>query len=90
MVKIKLVNMETYPTMRVRKNIDLKRDTKQALSLQAVQNGMSLKSYIELMLDNLAEIEEDKILAMLSNVPEAQMALSGEELKEFESELKSW
>jgi formate dehydrogenase maturation protein FdhE len=82
--------MEAYPIMRVRKNIDLKRDTKHALSLQAVQSGMSLKSYIEVMLDNLAEMEEDKILAMLSNIPEAQTALSGEELKEFESELKSW
>jgi len=32
---------------------------------------MSLKSYIEKMLDVLAEMEEDKILAALSNIPEA-------------------
>jgi hypothetical protein len=51
---------------------------------------MSLKSYIETMLDGLAEMEEDKLLAILSNIPEAQMALSGEELEEFERELKSW
>ena len=76
--------------MRFRKNIDLKADTKQTLSLQAVQNGMNLKSYIELMLDHLADMEEDRVLAMLSNIPEAQTALSGEELKEFECELKSW
>ena len=82
--------MEVSHAVRFRKNIDLKRDTKQALSLQAVQNGMNLKSYIELMLDNLAEIEEDRILAILSNTPEAQTALSGEELIAFESELKSW
>jgi len=82
--------METIPVTRFRKNIDLKYDTKQTLSLQAVQNGMNLKSYIELMLDRLAEIEEDKILAMLSNIPDAQTALSGEELKAFEYELKSW
>jgi hypothetical protein len=45
---------------------------------------------IELMLDYLAEIEEDKILAMLSNIPDAQTTLSGEELIAFEYELKSW
>ena len=82
--------MELSPVVRFRKNIDLKRDTKQSLSLQAVQNGMNLKSYIELMLDHLAEMEEDRILAILSNIPEAQTALSGKELEEFESELKSW
>jgi hypothetical protein len=81
--------METIPVTRFRKNINLKYDTKQTLSLQAVLNGMNLKSYIELMLDRLAEIEEDKILAMLSNIPDAQTALSGEE-KAFEYELKSW
>ena len=82
--------MEASPTMRFRKNIDLKHDTKRTLSLQAVQNGMNLKAYIELILDNLAEMEEDKILAMLSNVPDAQVALSGEELTAFKRELKSW
>ena len=82
--------MEAVPIMRFRKNIDLKHDTKRALSLQAVQNGMNLKSYIELMLDYLAEMEEDKVLAMLSNIPEAQTALSGEALTAFERELKSW
>jgi macrodomain Ter protein organizer (MatP/YcbG family) len=82
--------MEAPAVMRFRKNIDLKYDTKQTLSLQAVQNGMNLKSYIELMLDRLAEIEEDRVLAMLSNISDAQMALSGEELTAFEYELKSW
>ena len=83
-------NIGTRPVAHFRKNIDLKVDTKQALSLQAVLHGMSLKSYIETMLDSLAEMEEDKILAALSNVPEAQTALSGKELEEFERELKSW
>ena len=81
-------NLKTKP--RFRKNIDLRRDTEQALSLQAIRHGMSLKSYIETMLDNLAEMEEDKILAALSNTPEAQTILYGEELEEFERELKSW
>ena len=84
------ITPKTTPVARFRKNIDLKADTKQSLSLQAVQNGMSLKSYIEIMLDSLAEIEEDKILAILSNVPETQTILSGKELEEFELELKSW
>ena len=75
---------------RFRKNIDLKVDTKQMLSSQAMHHGMSLKSYIETMLDAIAEMEEDKILATLSNIPEAQIALYGEELEEFEHELKSW
>ncbi|MDR0232725.1 MAG: hypothetical protein LBI82_11490 [Dysgonamonadaceae bacterium] len=83
-------NLKAKSVTRFRKNIDLKVDTKQALSLQAVQYGMSLKSYIETMLDRLAEMEEDKILAALSNIPEAQTALSGKELEEFERELKSW
>jgi len=82
--------MEAVSVMRFRKKIDLKHDIKQALSLQAIQNGMNLKSYIELLLDNFAEMEEDKVLAMLSNIPEAQTALSSEALTEFESELKSW
>ena len=51
---------------------------------------MSLKSFIEIMLDRLVEMEEDKILATLSNISEAQTVLSGEELEEFECELKSW
>jgi hypothetical protein len=42
------------------------------------------------MLNNLVETEEDKILATLSNTPEAQTVLSGEELIEFERELRSW
>jgi len=83
-------NLKPSPIKGIRKNIDLKCDTKQALSLQAVQYGMSLKAYIEIMLDNLAEMEEDRILAVLSNTPEAQTALSGEELSAFERELKSW
>jgi hypothetical protein len=84
------MNTATMSIPRLRKNIDLKSDTKHALSLQAVQYGMSLKSYIEIMLDNLSEMEEDRILAILSNIPDAQSPLSGEEHEEFERELKSW
>jgi len=51
---------------------------------------MSLKLHIETMVDNPAEMVEDKILATLSSTPEAQTALSGKELEEFERELKSW
>jgi hypothetical protein len=86
---MKTANSETSST-HFRENIDLKFDTKQILSLQAVQHGVSLKSYIEIMLDVLAEMEEDKILAALSTVPEAQIVLSGNELEEFEHELRSW
>lgn len=84
------ISLRTTQGSRFRKNIDLRADTKQTLSLQALQYGMSLKSYIEIMLDNLAEMEEDKILAVLSTVPETQTVLSGKELEDFEQELKSW
>ena len=84
------INPQTTSVERFRKNIDLKIDTKQALSFQAVQHGLSLKIYIEMMLDRLAEMEEDRILAVLSNVPEAQTVLSGKELEEFEREIMSW
>ena len=84
------ISPKTTPVARFRKNIDLRADTKQSLSLQAVQHGMSLKSYIEIMLDSLAEMEEDKILSALSNIPDTQTILSGKELEEFEYELKSW
>ena len=90
MINMESMIVKTTPVARFRKNIDLKTDTKQTLSLQAVQYGMNLKSYIELMLDRLAEMEEDKILAALSNLPEAQTVLSGNELEDFECELKSW
>jgi len=84
------INPQTAVIERFRKNIDLKIDTKQALSFQAIQQGMSLKVYIEMMLDRLAEMEEDRLLAVLSNVPDTQTVLSGEELEEFECEIKSW
>jgi macrodomain Ter protein organizer (MatP/YcbG family) len=84
---MKSTTLQFAPIERFRKNIDLKYDTKQALSLQAVQNGMSLKSYIELMLERIAEMEEDKVLSALSNIPETQIILSGQELEEFEHEL---
>ena len=87
---IEVTNFEPKPAVRFRKNIDLKIETKQTLSLQAVQCGMNLKAYIELMLERLAEMEEDKILAALSNVAEAQAVLSGPELVAFEHELRSW
>jgi len=87
---MKVEDLKTRTVTRLRKNIDLKMETKQTLSLQAVQYGMSLKSYIEIMLDHLAEMEEDKILAALSNIPEAQTALSGEELEAFDRELRTW
>ena len=87
---MRTINPTTSSVARFRKNIDLKIDTKHALSIQAIQHGMSLKSYIETMLEALAAMEEDRILAALSNIPEAQTALSGKELEEFECELKFW
>jgi formate dehydrogenase maturation protein FdhE len=84
------INPALKDVSRFRKNIDLKTETKHALSLQAVQYGMSLKVYIEKMLDSLAEMEEDKILAALSNIPDAQTILSDREREAFELELKSW
>jgi hypothetical protein len=69
-----------------RKLIDLKPETEKNLRLIAVNYGQNLKSYIESVLDELAN--EDELLIALSNVPEANEVLSESEKKTFINSLK--
>jgi hypothetical protein len=69
-----------------RKIIDLKPDTEKTLRLIAVNYGQNLKSYIESVLDELAN--EDEALIALANVPEANELLSNSEKTAFINSLK--
>lgn len=69
-----------------RKIIDLKPDTEKNLRLIAVNYGQNLKSYIESVLDELAN--EDEVLIALANVPEASELLSQSEKTAFINSLK--
>jgi hypothetical protein len=75
---------------KVRKNIDLNESITQTLSLQAVECNMSLKHYIEVMLERLSEMREDEILFALSQTANAQTPMNGEELNAFEKELAKY
>jgi len=67
--------------------IDLSVDTKRILSYRASQQGVSLKSFIELELDRIAEEEEDETLYELSMETEGE--LSNQEHEDFVKYLKS-
>lgn len=69
-----------------KKIIDLKPETEKNLRLIAVNYGQNLKSYIENVLDELAN--EDELLIALSNIPEANEVLSESEKKSFINSLK--
>lgn len=70
-----------------KKIIDLKPETEKSLRLIAVNYGQNLKSYIESVLDELAN--EDDLLIELSNVPEANKILTKSEKRNFINSLKS-
>ena len=72
---------------KIRKSIDLSKDTKKALSYQAVRYGISLKRYIEHVLEQIAEAEEDEILIALSQDTEG--ILQGKEKADFVKYLHS-
>jgi hypothetical protein len=76
--------MSTIVTKR--KIIDLKPETEKNLRLIAVNYGQNLKSYIESVLDELAN--EDDVLIALSKVPEANEILSESEKTVFINSLK--
>lgn len=76
--------MSTIGTKR--KIIDLKPETEKNLRLIAVNYGQNLKSYIESVLDEIAN--EDAVLIALSNVPEANEILSKSEKTDFINSLK--
>jgi len=80
----KPINKKTRLTKR--KIINLKPDTEKNLRLIAVNYGQNLKSYIEGVLDELAN--EDEVLIALANVPEASELLSQTEKTAFINSLK--
>ena len=67
--------------------IDLSIDTKCMLSYLATRQGLSLKSFIELELERIAEEEEDEILHELSMETEGE--LSEQEHEDFVKYLKT-
>jgi len=83
--------METATTQnkRATKLIRIDQNVKTTLSHQAVAKGMSLNTYIEHLLKEAAEDEEDKALLMLMDEGD-QSVLTGEEAIEFERYLKSF
>ncbi|KAA6333337.1 hypothetical protein EZS27_018234 [termite gut metagenome] len=75
---------------RQKKLIDLPKDTLKVLSLQAVSQGVSLKKYIEKILEEkVEETYEDLILLQLSSTPEANEWLSDAEEQEFDNWLNN-
>jgi hypothetical protein len=73
--------MEKTIVKTKKKIIDLKPETEKTLRLIAVNYGQNLKSYIEDVLDELAN--EDEVLIALSKVPEASEILNESEKTEF-------
>lgn len=69
-----------------RKIINLKPETEKNLRIIAANYGQNLKSYIESVLDEIAN--EDDVLIALSNVPEANEVLSDKEKSAFINSLK--
>jgi hypothetical protein len=78
--------MNTTGKERQKKLIDLPKDTMKVLSLQAVSKGVSLKKYIEEILEEkVEETYEDLVLLQLSSTPEANDWLSDTEEQEFDN-----
>ncbi|KAA6327874.1 hypothetical protein EZS27_023178 [termite gut metagenome] len=85
-----MANMNTIGRERQKKLIDLPKDTMKVLSLQAVSKGVSLKKYIEEILEEkVEETYEDLVLLQLSSTPEANEWLSDTEEQEFDNWLNN-
>lgn len=78
--------METTTLPRKRKIIDIKGDTFRSLSILAAKRGTNLKSFIEGILDHVAEdYDDNKVYAWLvKNRPEGKVFLDDKEQKDFE------
>ncbi|KAA6348472.1 hypothetical protein EZS27_004072 [termite gut metagenome] len=90
-----MANVNTLKKERQKKLIDLPKDTMKVLSLQAVSKGVSLKKYIEEILEEkVEETYEDLVLLQLSSTPEANEWLSEEEtlkyVKKLRDEVRVW
>lgn len=71
-----------------RKLIDIPEDILSALKYQATVANISVKKLIEIWVVKCSEMEEDKLLKILSSTPEANDFLSAEESEEFINSLK--
>lgn len=70
--------------LRKRKNIDLSPDTVRLLGFMAVSEGVSLKAYIERLLDKQAEnIKEDALLLAMSREADANIEANEVEQNEI-------
>ncbi|MDR0566295.1 MAG: hypothetical protein LBG47_04555 [Prevotellaceae bacterium] len=77
----------------IKKIISLPIDVKKNLSIQAVNAGMNLKNYIEMVcfqLSKYGEFCDDNQLIELCNTPEAQMRLTGAEEEAFERYMETF
>jgi hypothetical protein len=74
-------NMDKIKVITKRKIINLKPETEKNLRLIAVNYGQNLKSYIESVLEELAN--EDEILIALSKAPGTDDILNQSEKAEF-------
>jgi len=74
---------------KFKKLINLDEETKTSLHLQAVAQGMNLTSYIETILINAAQKEEDITLSALMDEGDMEI-LTGKEEKEFDAYIKSF
>lgn len=79
--------MVTATLQSKKKLIDLKEDTFKALSIMAVQHGTNLKSFIESVLDKIADEYDDALLyEYLSRTePNGKQSLNPKEKDNFES-----
>ncbi len=76
------MDMKTTPkAARKKKIIELSPDTEKRLRIIAVNEGYNLKSYIENVLDEIAE--EDEVLIALSKVPGTNELLTESEKSGF-------
>ena len=73
-----------------RKNIDIPIDTFRNLSIRAVSEGLSLKSYIEnlLVMEANAVSDEELYNFLVKNKPQGDVYLNETEQKEFENWLE--
>jgi hypothetical protein len=82
--------MSTLVVEKKRKNIDIPIDTFRNLSIRAVAEGKSLKSYIENLLVAEANTVSDEELYqyLVKNKPQGDVYLNETEQKEFENWLE--
>jgi len=79
--------MSTAVIEKKRKNIDIPIDTFRNLSIRAVSEGRSLKSYIEhlLVMEANAMSDEELYRILVKNKPQGNVYLNETEQNEFEN-----